>query len=403
MNLRRDRSGLKINRVPRTSSHSLRSFLSNAADSASIPGEGSEGACLAGGIIGKKTIIAMAFATPCARGVLRGLLAGVLLAAGQLPTAAPNATAQPLLEPVRIEGQLTGAPQGARLEEAKVSLEKFTLDEQGRAQRSPVKAVQADSAGRYSITGFAVESKTLYRVTASLGSSSAGSKMFSIPPGQTALTVDLAFPRVAQDTSQMRIQEGVVVLEARRGALLITEIVHFSNPANQIVDTGRTPLEFSLPPGAEQLEMLRPRALDRKHEQMGEKLLIFQNLPPGRSSVAFRYLLPAAWGGVTLSKRYPFAVKQVSLLTPSGGLNIDGARLKKNPDRTIDKVNYRIWTTSEIPAGGAVLISAAGVPIHQQLLLIWVGVFLALMAGLVAWFWRTRLPDVPRMPSEDPP
>ncbi len=149
--------------------------------------------------------------------------------------------------------------------------------------------------------------------------------------------------------------------------------------------------------------MLRPRSPERRHERLGETLLVFQNVPPGRSSVAFRYRLPVFWGGVTLDKRYSYAVGQVSVLTPSNTLRVSGARLKENPERTIDQVTYRIWSTDAIPKGGTVVISASGVPIRQQVLLVWAGVFLVLVVVLVAWFLRTRLAGAARPPSGSAP
>ena len=151
------------------------------------------------------------------------------------------------------------------------------------------------------------------------------------------------------------------------------------------------PMELDLPVGAQNLEVVREIQPHNGHEQLGHKLLIYGNIEPGNSTIAFRYHLSVWLGSVDLSKVYPHPVKTLSVLTPKGTMYLVGKRFEAKPTQTIDGTPFSAWSTTDIAAGQPVDVRMGGVPIRQEVYLIPTGGFVVVMLGVVLWFVRKRL------------
>ena len=325
------------------------------------------------------------------------LLPALLLLAGAIWTVAGMDGARSLAQQTasfRVSGRLDAPPAGAALEEAEVRLLGYTLGATGRIEENTLATTAPDGEGRFSFIQRVI-GRTKYRVVAHLDGAVALSRMFNRPEADGEVVQDLSFPRLVSGKSALRIPEGYIFVEPRRGAAWITEIVHFVNPTANIIEGMRQPLELSLPAGAEDFELLRPAPDQGSHERLGPKLLVYGNLPPGQNTVAFRYRLPAVLGTLALDKRYPSPVDLLTVLAPEGGLTLAGGGFSREEVRTMEKTRYDAWSKKELQAGSPVEVRLDGVPILQELILLWVAAFLAGMAGLVGWFWRTRLSGGP--------
>ncbi len=115
------------------------------------------------------------------------------------------------------------------------------------------------------------------------------------------------------------------------------------------------------------------------------------NFRPGNNTVAYRYRLPASWGGVRLNKTYPLAIGEVLVLSPQGNLSVEGPLFWARPPRTIDKVVYDSWAREQVPAGEAFHLVAGGIPVRQEYYLLTIVAFFPMAAGMVFWFYRKRL------------
>ncbi len=291
----------------------------------------------------------------------------------------------------RVSGTIEDVPQGVPLAGSRVVLIRFKLDDKGVPRGQPVRNGTTDAAGKFRFDDVPIEPQTLYQVGATVGEQVVGSQPFTFPAGKRNVVLTLHYPRLVTDSSAVRIEEGLIAVEPRRGAVWVTEVLHLLNSSQNIVEGVQRPLELNLPSGAENLEFVRELQDRNGHERLGSKLLIYGNLEPGNSTVAYRYRLPVWLGTVELRKTYPHAVKTLSVLTPEGDLRLLGRQFEAKPMQTIDGNRYSAWAATDLPAGQSIAVRMSGVPIRQEIYLIPTGGFAVLMVGVVVWFLRRRL------------
>lgn len=299
-----------------------------------------------------------------------------------------------------VSGRLIGNPEKNSLEGATVILLMYKLGEEGKPKGGPVGRVQAGAGGGFTFTGIPVDRQGVYQLGSRVDGSLVTSEYFTFPDGQTTVVHDLTIPELSDDISSLGVGLALFALEPHRGGVAVTEVLHFDNPGHKVMDLSKEPLRLSLPSGAEELNMMKLEFKEPKHEQLGETLLVFGKIPPGRVTMAFRYNLPVWTGAFELSKSYPFAVEHVRVLAPKGSLEIRGAVLTPQESDTLGGVVYDAWEGGKIAAGETLFITAGGLPVKQELLLLPLAGFLLVMAGVVIWFIMGRLGSPARAGSE---
>ncbi|HKI99174.1 MAG TPA: hypothetical protein VKB51_11935 [bacterium] len=321
------------------------------------------------------------------------LLVALLLCALLLPAAVSTAQAQPkTAERGRVSGSIVGAPEGVKLEGTRVVLVQFKLDEQGQPKGSPVETSTADAKGKYAFNNVPVAGQTVYQVGATVNGQLVGSQPFTFPEGKLHVSLNLQYPHLVSDGSAVHIEQGLIAVEPRRGAVLITEVLHLLNPGPDVIEGVQHPLELNLPSGAEHLEVIREIQQSNGHERLGSKLLFYGNLEPGATTIAYRYTLPVWLGTVKLHKEYPHPVDNLSVLTPHDSLRMDTARFEAKEPQTIQGSRYDSWVATDIAALTPVSLRMSGVPVPQQVYLVPTAGFVLLMVGMVGWFMLRRLP-----------
>jgi hypothetical protein len=320
---------------------------------------------------------------------LSGLLCALLgLALAGMPLHAQQAAP----DRGRIIGVLEGAPEGVKVEGTRVVLVQFKLDEKGVPKGEPIQTHTVGADGRFSFTDVPIAARTVYQVGATVAGQVVGSQPFTFPAGERSVQISLRFPRLVTDDRAVHIVEGLLAVEPRRGAVWVTEVLHLVNPGQDVVEGVQHPLELELPSGAKDLEMIREIQDKNGHERLGGKLLVYGNLEPGRTTVAFRYRLPVWLGSVVLRKRFPHPVDLYSVLTPQDGrLHLDATGFSPEATQTIDKTPFNAWAARDLPADKPIAIRLSGVPVRQEVYLLPTGGFALLMVGVVAWFLRRRL------------
>jgi hypothetical protein len=304
--------------------------------------------------------------------------------------AAPGAPSGPIAKG-RVTGSIQGAPEGVALAGTRVVLVQFRLDAQGQPKGAPIQEQKADAKGGYVFENVPIESHAVYQVGARVNGQLIGSQPFTFPAGQRHVLLNLLYPHLVTDASTVRIEEGLIAVEPRRGAVLVTEVLHLVNSSSNVVEGVQHPLELSLPAGAEDLQMIREIEERNGHERLGTKLLIYGNLDPGRTTIAFRYRLSVWLGTVELHKLYPHPVGTLSVLAPQGSLHLHSPRFKAQETQTIEGVRYDTWAATDVPAQQPLTVELSGVPVRQEVYLIPTGGFIVLMVGVVLWFLRKRL------------
>jgi hypothetical protein len=314
--------------------------------------------------------------------LVAGLSAGAGSAWGQQPASARG----------RVTGAIEGAPEGVKLEGTRVVLVQFKLDDKGVPKGEPIQTQTTGADGKYAFADVPIEPRTVYQVGASVGGQMAGSQPFTFPAGEREVLLNLRYPHLVTDASVVRIDEGLVAVEPRRGSVWITEVLHLTNPGQDVVEGVQRPLELELPSGAENLEVIREIQERNGHERLGDKLLVYGNLEPGRTTIAYRYRLPVWLGTVELRKRFPHAVGAFTVLTPEEGrLRLHGQGFTAQDPQTIENGRFSAWAMRDVAAGQAITVRLSGVPVRQEVYLIPTAGFAVLMVGVVVWFLRRRL------------
>lgn len=288
-------------------------------------------------------------------------------------------------------GVVSGTLVGHQQEGTPVVLLRFQLDGQGQPQGGPIGRTATDAQGGYRFADVPIDDRSVYRIGTRVGGRLVGSDPFTFPRGQQAVTVNLEVPGRSEDASGLRIDELLWVAEPATAGAWVTEVIHLTNPAADVIDTTRAPLELPLPGGTERFEMLRLDAEAAEHERLGPKLLLRGQLPPGTSVVAFRYRLPAPLGRVHWERRYDWPVAALRVLTPEGALQVSGPGLEPGAPETFEETTFSGLERREIAPGEPIALSLRGIPMAQWLFLLPLAGFAVVAGGLVWWFFRARL------------
>ena len=328
-----------------------------------------------------------------ALGVLRPLwllpaLGLLLLCAGQ---AGAQGTVQQGTQHGTVQGRLIGNPAKGSLEGATVVLLWFHSNEQGKPASGPIGRQAAGKDGAFKFTNVPIDVKARYQLGSRVDGSLVGSQPFTFAPGEREVTVNLTVAEVVQDRSALSIAEALHILEPRVGKVWVTEVLHLQNGGTNVITTAQTPLELPLPGGADEFEVIRMDAGEGNHERIGPKLLVFGRFRPGITTIAFRYSLPATWGGASFEKSYALPIGELQVLAETGSLELSGPSLRAREAREMDRKTYQVWGASQLPAGATVTFAASGMPAPPWIYLLPLVGFFAIMAGLVLWFLRRRL------------
>jgi len=321
--------------------------------------------------------------------------AGVFLPGGALAQHPPVSQGPVQEGPVqegKLSGRILGTPEGSAIAGTKVVLVEFKLDAQGQPQGRPVMEQEVDAEGRYRFEKVAVAPRVVFQLGATVAGRMVASQPFSFPAENPEVSLDLQVPRIVEDRSGLKIKEGVIVLEPRQGALWVTEVIHLDNHTGNMVEGEKTPLSLSLSEDAENFEWLRRSHSEQRHERLGEKLLVYGNIPPGRTTLAFRYQLDVPLGALKLSKQYPYPLEVASVLAPEGAISLEAEGFSRQPTRDIEGQRYNTWLREDAGLGQQVSLRISGIPIQQEWMLFSLIAFFLLVGGIAMWFMWVRLP-----------
>jgi len=311
-----------------------------------------------------------------------------------LPNASGQATA-PNEGNGQVTGRIIGNPEKGSLKGASVVLLRFQLDASGKPQGGPVGRVQAGEGGTYAFSKVPIDRKAVYRIGTRIDGNLISSNVFSFPADTNKVVMDVVIPEVTQDLSVLTMTQALLAIEPRQGGVFVTEVLHLSNPAPNILDATKEPFQLSIPADSAHFEMLSQGSEDIRHEQIGSKLMVFSQFRPGENTLAFRYLLPTSFGSLTLRKSYPVNTTTVMVLSPSGGLEVGGAGLIPGAQRDLDGTKFNVWTTPPLPAGNDLTLGIDGIPVSQWIFLIFMSAIPVFLSGVVIWFVMVRLKRKP--------
>ncbi|HEX7926043.1 MAG TPA: hypothetical protein VF678_00540, partial [bacterium] len=235
----------------------------------------------------------------------------------------------------KVSGRIVGVRANESLKGAKVVLVRVTLDEKGQPQGAPIQMKDADADGSYAFENVPIDTHSVYQLGTRIDGSLVPSDTFTFPDGKHTITLNLRVPDKAPgavaDSTSVRIVQALIALEPQVGGVWVTDVVHLENPTKSVIESARAPLELTLPSDAEGLEVMQQERQTTSHQRVGDKLLISGNLPPGITTIAYRYRLPVLLGTLRLEKLYPRAVAEMVVLAPTGMLKVTSDRLDPRP------------------------------------------------------------------------
>lgn len=296
----------------------------------------------------------------------------------------------------KVSGRVLGLDGGKIPAGARVELIRFTMDEQGKLNGKAIAEVPLDATGTYAFATVPLGGSAVYKVAVLAGGTggTASSDPFVLTPQKPVLELDLQLRKQNPIPGGLRITEAVVFVEPIRAHVWVTEAVHIDAPPGGVSRAGR-PLELSIPKDAEELEMIQEIQPGGTHQRLGEKLLVHGDLPPGRTSLVFRYRLSAAFGNAEIVKRYPLPTHFISVLLPKGALRLKSEGFSPRDDRKIQGKTFQSWSRENVAAGAVVELAISGIPFRQEIFLAALALFLLLAAGILVWFLVFRKPDPP--------
>jgi len=294
----------------------------------------------------------------------------------------------------RVVGRIIGAAP-KEVAGAKVVLVRFKLDTQGVPQGVPVQTQAADGQGRYEFKQVPVDPRAVYKLGAAIADRLVSSDPFTFPEGKRLVQLDLHVPGLVSDPAGLHFKQALLAFEPAVGAVLVTEVLHVGNPTANVIDVANAPLELNLPAGATDLEMVRQDQEGADHTLLGQKLLVYGRIHPGETTIVFHYRVGAALGTMRADMRYPYPVDELLVLAPQGSLTLVSEQLSPGQPRKLEGASYDVWTSRQVQAQHTVALRAQGIPLRQELFLIPLLGFFAVMAGVVLWFIRRRMREAP--------
>ena len=294
------------------------------------------------------------------------------------------------------------------LEGNPVVLMAYALDDKGQPKGGPIGQQEAGPDGSFLFDGVSIKEHTVYQLGTRVDGSLVGSGLFTFPADRNEMNIDLNVPQAGEAAPTapatqghgtpgggLGINQTLLLVESGVGRVWLTEVVHLDNRGFAALDYSENPLLLPFSAGAVDFDIINQGDARGGLSREEATLKFFGRLPPGETTFAYRYALPAFWGFTTLERRYTVPVGDVLVLSPPQTLKVSGAGIAPRGSQRIQRTVYDSWGRSDIPENTLVSVSVSGVPMSQKALLAPAGGFAVVMAGVLWWFLRKRLPRAP--------
>lgn len=297
-----------------------------------------------------------------------------------------------LLAQGTVKGRLKGDPSKGSLKGATVMLFQYSLGKNGQPEQpKPIGRMTAGEKGVYEFKKVPIKARSLYQLGTRVDGRLVASRFFMFTKGKTLVEFDFPLPELVEDLTGLRLAQVLLAFDPGISAVWVTEVFHFVNTTKNTLATGEKPVNLPIPGGVEEFKILKMGLQKGKHTQIGGKVMVFGEFPPGQTTVAYRYRSQARLGHLNVEKKYPFPINQVLSLTPKNTLSVEGAEFKPMEEKNIDGTRYQASARGKLTADTPFSLSISGIRVHQGYFLVPLGVFLLGMIGIIFWFLRVRL------------
>jgi mono/diheme cytochrome c family protein len=196
------------------------------------------------------------------------------------------------------------------------------------------------------------------------------------------------------------------------GRVQVVEMFLISNPGQAVIipeSEGKAVIEFSLPPGYENLQFESGEIGDR-FLQTASGFADTAAISPGSAShqVLFGYELPYEKSAV-IPLIMPLDVASAVLMVPGDGVRLEANGLKDGGTRTIQEGSMHLYSIGNLAAGSTLELKISGRPGQASAistgapteLFIGGGVLVLVLVGIAVWLFKRREPEEGEVESEN--
>jgi hypothetical protein len=296
-----------------------------------------------------------------------------------------------------IEGTVKQAGSGVPIAGAAITLGRFVAMEE-----QDTKSAVSDDQGHFEFTGLNTGEDQVYLVQAEYNKVPYSSGMLKFEAGTARLTVPIEAYENSDDDSGVAIQRAHVIVRATAEGLDVAEMIIMSNAGTtsfvgKSID-GRPPttVRLELPAGATNISF-QDGTLGGRYIEIPNGIGDTQPIPPGESvtQIVVSYRLPSPVAATTIERHYPYAARNMNVLTLTPGWDVSVSPLTAQGTMGSADESYTNFGAQDLPAGASVTIAltrgASPVSGSLQMPFLGVGIGLgaALLLGLVTYpAWR---------------
>ncbi len=273
-----------------------------------------------------------------------------------------------------------------------VVLLKLVLDAEGEiTPLGPQGRVKTDKNGHFEFLRINSDYRAGYQLGTRVDGKLYSSKVFFLKAGEEQVEKDIIIPGVIKDLNKLEISKVSLVIESGLSSVTVTEVLSFYNSSSDRINTRNLSLKLALPKGYYNFTMIQSISGTEIEHQIDDSILVIKHLfPPGNTQIIFYYNLGAWYGSLNIQREFNHSLDKVSVLTPSGQLEIESAQLNFSGKQQVHETDFLVWK-GKASDSNKLKFKISNVPVHSLKYIGISGIILFLLILSSIMFIRNRL------------
>ena len=273
-----------------------------------------------------------------------------------------------------------------------VVLLKLVLNAEGEiTPLGPQGRVKTDKNGHFEFLRINSDYRAGYQLGTRVDGKLYSSKVFFLKAGEEQVEKDIIIPGVTKDLNKLEISQVSLVIESGLSSVTVTEVLSFYNSSSDRIDTRNLSLKLALPKGYYDFTMIQSSSGTEIEHQIDDSILIINHLfQPGNTQIIFYYNLGAWYGSLKIQKEFNHSLDKVSILTPSGRLQIESAQLNFSGKQQVHETDFLVWK-GKASDSNKLKFKISNVPVDSIKYIVISGIILFLLILSSIMFIRNRL------------
>ena len=226
-----------------------------------------------------------------------------------------------------------------------VVLLKLVLNAEGEiTPLGPQGRVKTDNKGHFKFLRINSDYRAGFQLGTRVDGKLYSSKVFFLKAGEEQVEKDIIIPSVIKDINKLEISQVSLVIESGLSSVTVTEVLSLYNSSSDRIDSRDLSLEHTLPKGYYDFTMIQSSSGTEIEHQVDDSILIINHLfPPGNTQIIFYYNLGAWYGSLNIQREFNHSLDKVSVLTPSGQLEIESFQLNFSGKQQVHETDFLVW------------------------------------------------------------